>query len=793
MIGYGGENNPDEEEFADLYANMIVLLLDNKVPAELFDLLRDNELCGPPKGEGDCRPICMGECFRKIASICFLVATNFPLNEEQGNDPNADTFNKVHFKNIQYGMEQNGCEKIIHQVRASIESYPERDHFFADAKMAYQNVPRMLGLVEVRKHFPIILPFLRNIYGHDSHGWVFTENQIVPINSLEGFHQGDCVSSWLYCMTILPFCKGLYEILGDQGFVKFFYDDGNISGNFDRMLEAMEYIRTEGPKYGYFLQNKKGAYLLGKCPDRETALERKQLIATRFDLDANSIFIHPDNGGDALIYGAKVLGSYVGSDDFIVESLRQKLSKLEKQADNIINKVDAKQIQFLLLRWCFSQKVNYLQRTIPPWFLNPGFNNAFDRLKKKILLKILNIGELDNKLWSLACETIAKGGLGLQHTEIVSSAAFTASLMECSKHVEDFLHIDSLTTARIGMVEQLKNAINYINVLADKQEAEDKLTFESLKVIANEKRSQTLQHYISQFCAEEFSNQLKSLFDTPEETAWLTSLQDPDAGIWLEMAPKTSAHMMTNIQFEMALCLRLRLPQRCIVKNIRCSCSTARKMVTPDVYGLHFCSGCNKDGVRIQTHDRIRDQFERILRYCDILTVREERNVFRGVDPDNGKRPDISALNLPGKTIKQLLDIRLTSPVPATNPENLLMPQAVIPLRAAKKAYDEKMRKFNEDANNSNLGFIPIVFEITGKMHPVTRDLLHQVIQQKARLKVAPFAAMWKYWVSSLMVTLQKKLVEGILERCSNIYGGKFDVTHESTRQTIIEIGRMRL
>ena len=36
------------------------------------------------------------------------------------------------------------------------------------------------------------------------------------------------------------------------------------------------------------------------------------------------------------------------------------------------------------------------------------------------------------------------------------------------------------------------------------------------------------------------------------------------------------------------------------------------------------------------------------------------------------------------------------------------------------------MRKFTEDANNSNLGFIPIVFEITGKMHPVTRDLLHQ-------------------------------------------------------------------
>ena len=248
-----------------------------------------------------------------------------------------------------------------------------------------------------------------------------------------------------------------------------------------------------------------------------------------------------------------------------------------------------------------------------------------------------------------------------------------------------------------------------------------------------------------------------------------------------------------NIQFEMALCLRLRLPQKCIVKNIRCSCSKPGRIVNPDIYGIHFCTGCNDDGVRIQTHDRTRDQFERILRYCNILTTREEKNIFRGQDPDNGKRADISALNLPGKTVKHLLDIRLTSPIPATNPERLTLAQAKVPLRAANKSYEEKMRKYAADADDNNLGFIPIVFEITGRMHPATRDLLHEVIAQKARDKVAPFASMWKYWISSLMITIQKNLVDGIHERCSNIYGSKFEETHETTRNVIIEIGRMRL
>ena len=53
-IGYGGERAPDEDEFANLLADIFVLLVDVKAPEELYQVLRDNELRVKKKK----RPLC---------------------------------------------------------------------------------------------------------------------------------------------------------------------------------------------------------------------------------------------------------------------------------------------------------------------------------------------------------------------------------------------------------------------------------------------------------------------------------------------------------------------------------------------------------------------------------------------------------------------------------------------------------------------------------------------------------------------------------------------------------------
>ena len=65
-----------------------------------------------------------------------------------------------------------------------------------------------------------------------------------------------------------------------------------------------------------------------------------------FRFDLAMIRIYPDNGGDKMLYGAKVLGSYVGSEESIANRLEKKLAELKKEAD-AITMVGSLQIQYI--------------------------------------------------------------------------------------------------------------------------------------------------------------------------------------------------------------------------------------------------------------------------------------------------------------------------------------------------------------------------------------------------------------------------------------------------------------
>jgi hypothetical protein len=70
--------------------------------------------------------------------------------------------------------------------------------------------------------------------------------------------------------------------------------------------------------------------------------------------------MHPDNDPqNAVKYGCNILGSYVGSSTYIQSSLVEKLGKLALESEAIKNYPNT-QVQHLLLRQCFSQKINHL-------------------------------------------------------------------------------------------------------------------------------------------------------------------------------------------------------------------------------------------------------------------------------------------------------------------------------------------------------------------------------------------------------------------------------------------------
>jgi hypothetical protein len=606
-------------------------------------------------------------------------------------------------------------------------------------------VSRWTALARIKVHFPFIIPFLGKIYGEDSQGWYFGHNSeearsITGIPSLEGVHQGDVLGSWIHCMATLPFVKELKDKVGEQGSSKFFIDDANLTAPYDQMLSALDHVFAEGPEVGYHLKRDKGVYLLGRCKDRAEAMRRKCELMAKYSFESSMIRIHPDNGGDKLLYGAKVLGSFVGTEESIANRLEKKLAKLKKEAD-AITCVSSFQIRLLLLRWCFGQMIIFLQRTIPPKLIDTYLEPGFTELKKLVLNSILGKPNgIPLKSFALAELHIQDSGLGLFHSSDTSKAAFLASFVECSDDLASLLSPDEAQVDTV-LVQEATRCFEYF------QQVDPTLTQDSLRKIASKSKSgigdSTLQHYLSQLLRASHRAKVVSEFYDPREVAWLESLQDPHAGLWLDTVPKTEMHRLPNDQFRVALTLRLYLPQKCILPATMCDCRKGKNEIPLDRQGIHLTTGCIKGGNSIHNHDRVKEQAVKILSYCGLSTKVEERNAFRGYDEDNGNRPDITIFNHPDHPGKFFLDVRLSSPVPA-NSGRLELSDAKKKFRSGNKAFSEKVKAYKH-ATDQGLGFLPIIFETTGQMHPDTQLFFMSCLEQAARVRQIKLAVLWKY------------------------------------------------
>jgi hypothetical protein len=583
-------------------------------------------------------------------------------------------------------------------------------------------------------------------------------------------------------MTLQQLLLGLEKIIGKEGVFKFYIDDGNICAPHDKMIKALEYLTTEGPKYGFNIKPNKGSYMVGKCASTEEAEQRKQLVMTDFHLNASMIHIHPHNGGLPEEYGASVLGSFIGTEDFIGKALEKKSRELDTEVEAIMG-VESLQLQYLLLRWCFAQKIIYWQRTIPPDLMNKFIEPTYTAQKRTLLSNILGLPSIPQKHWLMSTLHIQNGGLGLFDSSQTSHAAFVASLIESLGPLEHCLQ--GVLSLEIPMIDQFHSSVTFLNQLSP----EDTIDSSSLlSHLAENDKDSTLQHFISSKYRPHNQRSVESHFDTPVEVAWLLSLQDPDAGMWLEVSPKTSMHRMTNSQFRTALTLRLFLPQQSILAGTRCLCRKAPNAVSVDAQGVHYCSGCLLTGGRIQTHNRIRDHIVKMMSHSGVSTITEEQGCFRAQDPDNGCRGDISAFNIPNRPGKYILDVRLASPVPPNAPITLTMSQAKQDFRAGNKAFASKQQKYGAMTAAANLGFLPLVFEITGRIHPATKEVLRSILAKSSENRSAPPIAMWRFWISALQIQLQKALADSIIKLSFQINGKQHVENHENSLTAIREL-----
>jgi hypothetical protein len=283
------------------------------------------------------------------------------------------SFNATHFRDMQYSMDKTGNEKIIHSTNATLQLNPDKCVFALDGDNAFMREERSMTLKEVKAHFPESLPYMNMLYGSDSRAWFHGKAEgIDHINSQKGLHQGCTSGTWGYDMGTLPMIRELQEVivrLDTEGFAKFSTDDGTLAGSFESLYAGLEYLFSEGPAYGYYLKLSKGKFLLGKCDSDQVAQDQKQRLV-QLGIQENNICIHPDNvqaedkERAVANYGVKLLGTWLGTDEYVGINLQNKLETLRAEAGKLKNVSDT-QTMYLLLSNCYCQKVNHLMRTTP--------------------------------------------------------------------------------------------------------------------------------------------------------------------------------------------------------------------------------------------------------------------------------------------------------------------------------------------------------------------------------------------------------------------------------------------
>jgi len=301
-------------------------------------------------------------------------------------------------------------------------------------------------------------------------------------------------------------------------------------------------------------------------------------------------------------FGAKVVGSWIGSDQYIHGQLAQKLETLTAEAEAIKQFPDS-QSQNLMLRYCFCQKINYLQRLTPPPLM-VNFVAQFDLLKREIFQQILRKPDISNPLWTQCCLDIQDGGLGYQFSSNITSVAYIASLFEAKASLEALFpgFIDNRTSK---MVNAFHNSLaDYGRLISDDQQFLVPTLADVLELFTSKPREATFQSHLHEKTkVKTVENFMDSIQDT-RQLAWFDSLRKENniGGRWLEVSPKTDEYTFTPDAFRIALCYRLYLPIPPFIDGSRCFCKRRTHL---DSLGHHLATGCGIGGIRHHTHDSI--------------------------------------------------------------------------------------------------------------------------------------------------------------------------------------------
>ena len=470
------------------------------------------------------------------------------------------------------------------------------------------------------------------MYLNSSVVWYYgLSDQIHPIDCEIGAQQGDVWGTWIFCMALQPFFKSIQTDLGEDGLALFYVDDSNFCATHHAMLRTIAYLKHQGPKYGYYLNPDKGVYLVGKCDSLEEALGRKMALI-ELGLNPAIIRLHPDNSpiaADATVhYGGKVLGSFIGSPEYIQSQLSLKIAEFQTPMENL-KQYNYIQDRYLLLRFCFSRKLTYLMRTTPPHLLHP-FAISFDTMRREILCSVVNLPSVSDQTWFQSRLNVKDSGLGLGFLSEILLSAYSASIIVTSPLLQQLFPSSNILELPIS--SPLFSILPLLDPHIPDITVEQLLHFPTLN--QDSLQSVLTEHLLkSSIDAFHRPNEENILF-----SSWISSCRDDFSGAWLEAIPSSLSYTFTNPEYRHALLFRLFLPLPLISQGEYCHCKSRPPL---DLTGHHLSHGCKESNIRTENHDELKREISSLLSYGGFAVIIEEQRCFNSVS-ETRKKPDVS-------------------------------------------------------------------------------------------------------------------------------------------------------
>jgi hypothetical protein len=791
---------PQQKSLNEYYCQFLELIINNKIPDDIKPWFHDSHGIPIPKTINTIRPIGIKIIYQRIATNLILQPIYVELRSM--------------FKNLQFGLDKLGTEKIIHSI-TNLHKYDNTlDIFLMDGNNAFQNLSRIETLLLLKDSFPSQFNFFHSYLSSVTNVWFMSKE--APIQNIpqgEGVTQGDTAGSALYSLGTLPLATQVKEILTEDnrkdnmGYNFLYFDDHSAVAHTEKMKKAVTHVQSRGPKFGYTLNPGKCVMLLGKCSTLHEALEKKEYWKS-IGLLSENIKIHPDNFIESSqyendsYYGAKLLGSFIGTDSFIKLQLEQKIRELESVKNDLINNLDSFQNRMLLFRNCYSLKVNHIFRTLPP-HITKQFASQFIKTQKDILSSILFMypQNLSEEAWIQSNLTFEHGGLEIFDVHITRYSAYAAStthclttILHCLNHFrfEEEPLITSDIHSNAESSEQLKLQFkHYYDTLAEFKKIDDSFTIKLFvkqlisenklqHILSDLKYNHAYQQIIQHIKDKDNSFNNLSSFEKSKFANFVTNI-GPNNSQWLKAIPKFTDYEIKNNEYQSMLLRRLFLYQPYLPSNVNCTCHSKPLI---DQFGIHSAT-CKVGGGKNQTSKNIESTLNKIINYSGLRTISQQLNCFHSAptQEERNRRPDLSVFDAPNHNKTLLIDVSCVQNfIGSSDPTNPNLLSRIPPnfltkiiedynskSREGHKASIHKKNKYMELSNNHECDFLPFIMENNGYINEEGVDFLQSLAKRASVLHSIPENNLMKYFLTLLSITLQSNVSRQIINHCTRL------------------------